>query len=150
MGTFDPTSFMDATFSETNDTKVVPIPIGDWPAIIEEPKMAEWKSRDGLKSGWKLSMTMKIDSPEVAAITLRETNKVRHDVMLDLTESGALDMGKGKNVGLGRLREACNLNKPGEPFSFRMFDGKMIKVRIGHRVDGEDIFSEVKAVAAQA
>jgi len=150
MGVFDPTSFMDATFEGVNDTKVTPIPIGDWPAIIEEPKMVEWKSRDGLKSGWKLSMNMKIDSPEVASVTQREVNKVRHDVMLDLTEAGMLDMGKGKNIGLGRLREACGLNKPGEPFSFRMFDGKMIKARIGHRVDGEDIFSEVKAVAPQS
>lgn len=147
MGTFDPTSFMDATFTEQNDTKMVPIPIGDWNGVVEEPKMVEWKSRDGTKSGWKLQMGIKIDSPEVAAVTQRETNKVRHDVMLDLTDTGTLDMGKGKNINLGRLREATGLNKPGEPFSFRMFDGRPVKVRIGHRVEGEDIFAEVKAVA---
>jgi hypothetical protein len=150
MGTFDPTTFMDATFNGANDTKVVPPPIGDWPAIIEEPKMVEWKSRDGSKSGWKLSMNLKLDSPEVAAATQRDTNRVRHDVMLDLTDSGNLDMGKGKNISLGRLREATGLNKPGEPFSFRMFEGKMIKARIGHRVDGEDVYAEVKAVTAQS
>jgi hypothetical protein len=73
--------------------------------------------------------------------------KVPQDVMLDLTDSGQLDMAKGRNVRLGRLREALDLNAPGRPFSFAMIQGRMAKVKVGHRVDGEDIYAEVRANA---
>ena len=56
-------------------------------------------------------------------------------------------MGKGKNVGLGRLREAADLNVPGAPFSFAMFEGRPVKVSVKHRVVDDRIFDEVKAVA---
>jgi len=147
-GSFDPTSFMDASFEGQLDTKLVPVPIGEWAAVIEDPKMTEWKSKDGEKSGWKLSMMLKIEAPEVAAITKRDINRVRHDIMLDITENGTLDMGPGKNIGLGQLREALGMNKPGEKFSFRSFDGKMLKTRVGHRTDGENTYAESKAVTA--
>ena len=64
-----------------------------------------------------------------------------------LSDSGGLDMGKGRNVGLGRLREALNLNQPGQSFSFSMIPGRLAKVSVSHRIDGENIYAEVKAVA---
>ena len=67
--------------------------------------------------------------------------------MLDLTDSGSMDMGKGRNVGLGRLREALNLNQPGQVFSFSMIPGRLAKVAVSHRIDGENIYAEVKSLA---
>jgi len=67
--------------------------------------------------------------------------------MLDLDSQGRVDMSKGKNIGLGRLREAVGKNNEGEQFSFSMLPGLMAKIAVTHRINGEDTFAEVKAVA---
>ena len=77
----------------------------------------------------------------------RDKVTVRQGIMLDITDSGGLDMGKGRNIGLGRLREAIGLNTPGQPFSFSMVAGRVAKVNVSHRIDGENIYAEVKGVA---
>ena len=59
-------------------------------------------------------------------------------------------MGKGQNVGLGRLREAVGLNSPGQPFAFSMLTGRVAKVVVKHRIHEDKIFAEVKAVAKMA
>jgi hypothetical protein len=55
-------------------------------------------------------------------------------------------MGKGKNVGLGKLREALGLNTPGEPFSFSMITGRLAKGFVQHEVKREEIFVKIKKV----
>jgi hypothetical protein len=58
-------------------------------------------------------------------------------------------MGKGKNVSLGRLREATGLNEKGRPFGFRMLVGQMARVRVKHRPDNKNpeiVYAEVDAV----
>ena len=67
--------------------------------------------------------------------------------MLDLTPSGSLDTSKGKNIGLGRLREAVGQNKPGQAFSFQNLPGLMAKITIKHRLVDDDTFAEVKGTA---
>ena len=66
--------------------------------------------------------------------------------MLDLAATGGLDMSEGKNVALGRLREALGLNDPSQSFSFHQLPGLMGRVNVTHRVVGEDTFADVKAV----
>ena len=149
MSTFDPQLYMDQSWDQSNDTKLTPIPDGEYPCIIE-PGTVEfktWQSRDGTKNGIKLAMRLNVDSPEVRQTLGRDKVTVRYEVMIDTLESGAIDMGKGKNVGLGRLRQAVGLNEPGRPFSPRMLEGRMLRAKIGHRIDGEDIYDEVKGVA---
>jgi hypothetical protein len=75
---------------------------------------------------------------------------VKYGIMLDLNESGGIDTGKGRNVPLGRFREALDLNKPGQPFAFRMIAGRPVKVSIKHRIEGDQIYSDVAAVARPA
>jgi hypothetical protein len=71
--------------------------------------------------------------------------------MLDLNESGTgMDTGKGKNVTLGRLREALGLNQPGTPFSFRQLIGRAAKISVTQRVDGDQIYNDVKGVVKLA
>ena len=145
---FSPDQFLDMQVTEANDTKIVPVPVGEYNAIVGEVKVVQWQKKDDPSvAGLKLQITWELDSPEVKALLQRETVTVRQDQMLDLAESGGLDMGKGRNVGLGRLREATGLNTPGQPFSFTMLTGRMAKVSIKHRVDGDTIYSEVKGVA---
>lgn len=74
---------------------------------------------------------------------------VRQTLWLDTTESGGLDFGKGKNVGLGRLREALGQNAPGKPWAPGMLVGGVAKVKVSHSIDKRDnvtINADVKAV----
>jgi hypothetical protein len=153
MSVFNPVTFLDQQVTGQNDTKLIPIPVGEFTGIAEKIEVRPWQSKDGQKSGLSLDVTWTIDDQAVKAITQRDKNTVRQSVMLDVTESGGLDMGKGKNVGLGRLREAIGMNVAGQPFSFRMIEGKVAKLTIGHRPsdkDPADVFADVKGIAKLA
>jgi hypothetical protein len=146
---FDPTSFLNQTFNESNSTESVPVPEGEYPGIIEKVDVVPWSKTDGSASGLKLQVMWTIEDESVKELLGRSKVTQRQDIMLDLTESGDnLDFGKGRNIGLGRLREATDLNEPGAPFGFQMLPGKMAKVLVKHRAGQEpgQIFSEVKAV----
>jgi len=149
MGQFDPNQFLDATVTEANSTQLSPCPVGEYHAVIaDEPKFRQFSgTKDPTKTYTSLDLQWAIDDPSVCEVTGRTPTKVRQSLMLDFTESGSLDMGRGRNVGLGRLREAVGLNKPGQPFSFRQLQGQHAKVVVSHRVDGENIYDEVRAVA---
>jgi hypothetical protein len=144
---FDPQSFLDSSINSANDTKVIPVPAGEFTGIVDKVAARQWTSKDGTMSGVTLDVTWLIDDEAVKQELGRPTVTCRQGIMLDMTPGGGLDMGKGKNVGLGRLREALNLNKPGQPFSFSMLPGQAGKVTVSHRVDGEDTYAEIKKVA---
>ena len=61
MATFDPASLFDSTTTEVNDTKILPIPEGEYLAVIESAEVKTWASRDGLSSGLRLDVTWLID-----------------------------------------------------------------------------------------
>ncbi len=146
---FDPNAFLNASFTEANSTETIPIPESEYPALSEKIDLRPWQSTDGTKSGISLDVTWELDSPEVKQLLGRDKVTARQQIMLDLTESGTIDFGKGRNVTLGRLREALDLNKPGMPFRFDMIVGRAAKVLIKHRLDKNNpdtIYSEVRAV----
>lgn len=150
---FDPAAFLDATLTESNSLVTVPIPVGEHLAVIEKVSTRAWQGKqDPSKSGIALDVQYIIDSPAVKEVLGRDKVTVTQGLMLDLTESGSLDMGKGKNVQLGRLRDACGLNVAGAPFNFRMLEGKPVKVVIGHRPSDRPsdppgtVFSDVNGV----
>jgi hypothetical protein len=147
MTTFNPADFLNQTFDEANSTVSVPVPEGEFLAIADKVDLNTWQKRDGSASGLKLDIVWDIQDAELLAMLDRPKATSRQSIMLDLTETGQLDFGKGKNVQLGRLRAALDLNEPGKPFSFPMITGRMGKVSIKHRIDGDQIYSEVKAVA---
>ena len=152
---FDPDTFLSTTVTEANSTTVVPVPEGEYVAIIGKPKIRQFSgTKDPGALYTSLDLPCEIDLagmyPAVAEQLGRDKATVRYSSMLDLTDSGGLDMGKGRNVGLGRAREAAGLNTPGQPFSFAMFEGRAVKVMVKHRVDGDRIYDEVKAMAKLA
>lgn len=145
---FSPEQFLDMQVTESNDTKIIPVPVGEYTAVAEEVKCRQWQSKkDPSMSGLTLDIKWSIDDSAVKELLGRDKVTVNQGIMLDLTDSGGLDMGKGRNVGLGRLREALGLNAPGQPFSFMMVSGRVAKVSVSHRIDGENIYAEVKGVA---
>jgi len=145
MSAFDPDSFLAQTVEQANDTKVIPCPAGEFTGYIKDLKVSTGQ-KDG--NTWAaLNPVWVIDNEEVRKLLDRDEVTVKQSVFLDLTEHGTLDMGKGKNVGLGRLREALDLNQPGQPFSFTMLTGRPAKLTVSHRVQGEDIYADIKMVA---
>lgn len=145
---FSPEQFLDTQVTESNDTKVVPVPVGEYMAVVKEVKIRPWQSKsDPSKAGIALDLQWSIDDAGVKQLLGRDEVNCKQGVMLDLTETGGLDMGKGKNISLGRLREATGLNTPGQPFSVTMLTGRVAKVKVEHRVDGDAIYAEVKQVA---
>jgi hypothetical protein len=148
---FDPNAILNSTITDANSTVAVPVPAGEFLAFLEELKIEPWQSKDDpTKAGLSFQGTWNIDDAGVKAQLERDKVTVRQQFYLDLTESGGLDMGKGKNVQLGKLREAFDMNKPGEPFSIMAMQGRPAKIVVAHRVNPkntEQIFAEVKAVA---
>lgn len=133
MSAFDPTTFASMTFVGSNSTESFPIPPGEWLGTCTKSEITQWKTKDGSKAGLKCTLMFEIDDPKVAEVTGRPKSSIRHEIMLDLTPEGGLDMGKGMNVNLGRTRAAMGLNDPSQPFSFDMFIGRPAVLTIKHR-----------------
>lgn len=149
MSAFNPKSFLDVTVTEANSTQRVPVPVGEHLSVITEVDI-----RSGNKDGkdWAfLDVTFQIDNPAVKEALGRDVVKLTQGVSLDFTPLGGLDFSKGRNVMLGRLREAVGLNQPGQPFGFRMLVGKPVKIVVGHTPSTRpgaqpgDVFENVNA-----
>lgn len=145
---FDPAVFLNQQYDEKLDTKLVPCPAGETVGMIDKVDIVPWASRDGTKSGIKARLLWDVQDESVKALLGRDKVVVPQDIMLDQTEDGGLDMGKGKNTRLGRLLEALDMNN-GEPWSFGSLTGRVAKINVSHRpsADGQDVYPEVDRVA---
>jgi hypothetical protein len=147
MSTFDPNAFANAQFTDANATTFAPIPEGEFVASVDKQAI-----RTTEKGNVILDVTWKIDDPQVAEETGIASPSVRQSIFLDITPSGGLDFGKGKNVGLGRLREALNQNNAGQPWSFGNLVGAVAKIRVTQRIVRDDatgvenIYNDVRGV----
>lgn len=139
MSIFDPNTFLSATVDGANSTERMPTPVGEYTAVIGDKIAArQWNSRDGTKSGIAVDVPLQLDLPPAVAEQLGQPSRtISHSIMLDTTEGGALDMGKGRNIQLGRLREALGLNAPGQAFAFNMLAGRTVKVQVTHEPAGD-------------
>lgn len=146
MSQFDPQAFLDTQTTETNDTRVLPCPIGEWPATVENVDIKSGVSQKSGEPWTKLNVKWKIEGCDANRMADRDPIYVTQGILLDITEAGGLDMGKGRNIGLGRLREATNLNAKGTPFSPRMLLGRSAKVAVSHREYEGNLFDDVKGV----
>jgi hypothetical protein len=144
---FDPNTFLNQTFDEANDTKIIPCPVGEYLAIADKVEIKPWAAKDGSSSGLKVEIVWDIQDEAAKKLTGKSKVLVRQQQMLDTTEEGGLDFGAGKNVGLGRIREALGLNKAGKPFSFNMLEGQMATVKVSHRPYEGEMYDEVKAIS---
>lgn len=141
---FDADSFGQTEYTESNDTVLIPVDEGEYPAVIKKKDFRVVETKNGEQV--VLDVTWEVDDAAQREKTGREQLTVRQGLFLDRRDDGTLDFGKGKNVGLGKLREAVGLNQPGAPFSFEMLVGRPAMVKIKNRQDGDDTFSDVKGV----
>ena len=145
---FDPNAFFDQVVESAGSTEVVPIPAGEYLATIDKKEVTQWSKKDDpTVSGLKLKVTWSLEDQPVRDLLGRDKVTVVQDIMLDMTDTGTLDMGKGRNVELNRLRAAVDLNVSG--FSFNQLDGRMARVTVKQDQDRNDpskFYARVKAV----
>jgi hypothetical protein len=145
---FDADTLLNTDVSDAASTEYVPIPIGEWTGIIQSVGAKEVTSQKNGEIYRFLEVQYTIDDQEVKDETQMSEPKCRQSMILDFTEAGTLDLGKGKNVNLGRLREACSQNEPGKAWNFNMLVGQAVKVSVKHRTGDEgQIYAEIKGVA---
>lgn len=140
---FDAESLLNTINTEAGDTKYRPVPVGVYPATVTAVEARELEDgRVVVDVVWELQPNKAVEE-EIGI----PNPQVRQSLFLDLTEDGKLDMGKGKNVRLNKLRAMFGLNEPGKPWRFQDFVGKSGSILVEHRVsDGGDIFAYVKKV----
>lgn len=153
---FDPAQFLDMQVNEANDTERFLVPAKEYLAVVGskegvDVKIRNWNKRDDPSTaGVAADILWEIQDEEVKKAAGRDIVKVKQGLMLDVTDNGGLDMGKGKNVDLGLLRTAVDLNQKGTAFSFRALHGRMARVVVSHRVDKDDpekVYAEIRKVA---
>jgi hypothetical protein len=144
---FDPDQFMSSESEGEMSTEFTPVPEGEYNAVITSVEPRQFTSAKGTFT--VLDITWAIDDATVSEVTGMESPKVRQTAFLDLTASGGLDMGKGKNITLGRVREAIGQNNPG-PWSPTQLEGNVAIVKVEHRMYEGKTFADVKNVAKVA
>ena len=152
---FDPAAFLDYTADQPN-VRRPPLKVGDYLGVFEEPEARTWvSSKDPTKSGFAADYQVSIEIPpgerERLGLERDATIKCKYGIMLDTMPDGkTLDMGVGKNAGLRRLREALDMNKPGDRFNLRLVAGRVARFKIGHREYPEgsgDFFEDIVGIS---
>lgn len=149
---FNAEQFMASTITGALDTKVIPCPAQEYPALSVKVEASSGEIGKGDRKGepWaKLTVHWEIQDEEARRHTGRNNLVVRQAIMLDLTPEGMLDMGPGKNIRLGKTREALRQNDPNQSWNPNMLVGQSAVVVVSHRTDEKDtsiIYDEVSAV----
>lgn len=147
---FDPESFKHVEIDESMDTEIIPPDEGVYMASIDRWNIIGGTSQKG--NDWaRLDITWELDDADGTqqAKTGRDKITARQSIFLDLTDQGAIDTGKGRNVQLGRLRSALGLNEG--KFSFDMLDGQQAQVLVTHvETSNGNTMPEVKRVASMS
>ena len=145
MSAFDLDNFMSFSTNESSDTKYAIPDEGEYPAQIHSvvPRITG-TGKPLLNVRWT------IDDEGVRQLTGQAEPTVYQTIWLDTKEDGTLDMGKGRNVQLGKLREAVNQNEKGRGWSPMQLIGAYAKIKIGHSIDKRDNETVQAAVTAVA
>jgi len=151
---FNPEELLHSGMNEASSTNIIPVPLGDWEGTLGKPSFRQAVIKKGERIGDTMTfMDINIsfhDNPEVVEECKRPKPSVRHSIILTLSEDGSgISEEEGENVDLGRLREACGMNEPGEDFTPAMLEGQRVVIAIKHVPDEKDsdiIYANVKAV----
>lgn len=146
MSVFDPESFMDEAIEGSNSTAATPVPPGEYEGVIQDVNPNVIATKDGDRP--VLNITWAFEDPVVAEATGRPKSTCRQTIWLDVDDNGKLDMSKGQNVGLGRLREAIDMNDPSKPFRPADMVGCRAMCRVAHDVRNDTTYANVVNVSA--
>lgn len=140
--TFDPNVFMQQTVNAQLDTVVQQCPEGEFKAMIDDFDASAFRTFTSKKTNSDFTIfapPFVIQDPTVAAQLGRDKVVVFHKgIFIDTDAAGGLDTSKGKNVDLGRLRDAVSQNGAG-PWTFNNLKGAgPVIVKVIHEADATD------------
>ena len=154
MSTFNPDQFLQASYTEQTDTHALVCPEGDWRGQVSKLAVRTNKGKDGTDFT-SLDVIWEVIDDEARRLAGAEgTTKLfcRQGSIIDLIDAGGskvFDFGKGKNVMIGRLREAFHQNQSGKPWAPNMLVGQIGVIKVKHRANPDDPeapFADVKGV----
>jgi hypothetical protein len=139
---FNPELFLNQTISESNSTELLPVPEGEYVAVSDPVNAESFKSYDiktGDRAGQKghslnIQWNINDESGQLKELLGRKPT-ARQNIMLDIKSDGNLEFGKGRNVELGRLREALGQNGNGQPWAFSRLGSQVAKIKVKHTLD---------------
>lgn len=147
---FNPDDFLQTSVEGEMSTSIPSVDAGEYQAEIfktPKPEVKEINGEDRVL--WNLSWLVMDDA--VKTKTGLEKPTVRQTLWLDVTDAGGLDLGEGKNVGLGKLRDALGQNKKGKAWNPSMLMGARATIKVTHapnEKDPDNPYANVTAVAA--
>lgn len=152
MAPFNADAFLNSTVSGPMSTQVLQCDEGEYRATIEDGENAiqfrEFTSERGVSHQMVVLFSI-LDDAQKARLG-RDKILVPMNCWLDLDANGGLDMGKGRNVSIGRLREALEQNDsaPWSPARLKGAGPLMVKVtQRSDKTDPERKYAEVSRVA---
>jgi hypothetical protein len=149
---FNPENLLDLSADAPMSTREALLPEGDYEGSIESVKGRQTTSEKGTYN-W-LDFQVKVDGGHlttsgqtVSEITGRPSTLLRYSMSIDLNDAGGLSAEQGKNVQLGRLREAVGQNAKG-PWTPRNLIGARARFALKHRFDKNDpsiVYQEIRS-----
>jgi hypothetical protein len=153
---FDPQAFLETEVEGASSTRSSPTPLGRYEMVVAEmPKFKQIIPPAG--ADYEAFTTMEVEclisgdaldstGRPVKETTGKDRNFARYSCRIDRTPGGNLDMGQGKNVGLGRLREAVGQNNPSLKWKPSMLINARFSGEVKHKPDKRDasvVYAEV-------
>lgn len=153
---FDPQQFLESTEVQGEMSTKRPLcPVGRYNMQIDKYEAKRIKKDDG-STFCMIDVSFIVDGNSLDATgtpvknsTGSDKNFVRMSGFLDFTESGALDLGPGKNVTLGILRAATGQNDPARKWNIKELVGQVVNGEVFHRQDKknpENFYAEVRGL----
>ena len=157
---FDPNLFLDAQVSEVN-VKRPPLPSenpasadGTYIAVIGEVKMDSGSISKGERVGqpWLSAIVpLQLEVPQQVQDQLglkldKGTITLTDRAMIDLTPQNTIDNSPGRNRRQRQYRDALDLNKPGDVWSWRKASGQVVKVKVEHELYNNEIQERIGAI----
>lgn len=158
---FNAQQFIKSTVSGASSTRYAVIPEGDYSLMLDQRNLdvEKWFTEQTASKGPNAGNTfITCEVPvEIVDQTLRDKMGQEHvysryRFIVDTNAAGEIDMSEGKNVKLGRLREALNQNDknvPWDPSMLAQASSVMFKGHLKHSPNKDDPqapFSEISRV----
>lgn len=139
---FDPDVFMQQTVDAPMSTVSIQCPEGEYPAMIDDFDAKAFRTfdrKDNEGTTTVFSPPFIIQDETVKQMLERDKVVVYHKGMfVDIGPDGGLDTGKGKNVDIGRLREAVGQNAAGAWGFAQLRGAGPVMVKVIHQPDKDD------------
>lgn len=153
---FDPNLFLQAQQTEVNERRN-PLPTenpaeadGTYLAVIGTIKTDSGTIEKGDRAGkpWlAMLVPLKIDIPAQLqdSLKLPPTLTLTDRVFIDLTDQNTIDNAPGRNRRQKDYRDALDMNKPGDVWSWQRAEGQVVRIKLKHRIYEGNIQEDIQS-----